>query len=354
MTIKKYNLAVFIGRFQPFHLGHQHAIQTALSVADKVLVLIGSASNPRSIKNPFTAAERYSMIHAACANKGECEESLNDNIIYGTINDRPYEENAWITDVQSTVLKHTKPGDKVCIVGYEKDESSYYLRFFPQYDYVDLGFYSIEESRCMDATRVRELLFTGDFPFIRGAVPPEVFKILMAWKATPEYEELKNEYEFIQKYKKQWAGTPYPVNFVAADAVVVQSGHVLLVTRGANPGKGKLAIPGGYVDPKERIFDAAIRELYEETGIKMAEQVIRRCLVAEKVYDDPNRNQHGRVITTGFLFKLDDAKKLPEVKGGDDASKADWYALASLKEEMMYSDHFHIINSLINIANKRG
>lgn len=57
--------ALFIGRFQPFHLGHLDAFRQILKREKKVIVMIGSAENKRSDKNPFTAGERYQMIEKA-------------------------------------------------------------------------------------------------------------------------------------------------------------------------------------------------------------------------------------------------------------------------------------------------
>jgi bifunctional NMN adenylyltransferase/nudix hydrolase len=55
---RKYDLAVFIGRMQPLHNGHVQNINNALEIADNVLVIVGSANQPRTPKNPFTASER--------------------------------------------------------------------------------------------------------------------------------------------------------------------------------------------------------------------------------------------------------------------------------------------------------
>ena len=59
---KDYKLAVFICRAQPFHKEHKRIIDIALAKAEHVLVLIGSAGSGRTLRNPFTYAERYTMI----------------------------------------------------------------------------------------------------------------------------------------------------------------------------------------------------------------------------------------------------------------------------------------------------
>jgi len=54
---------LFIGRFQPFHLGHMEAIRFALNYVEELVVVIGSAQRSHEIRHPFTAGERIQMIY---------------------------------------------------------------------------------------------------------------------------------------------------------------------------------------------------------------------------------------------------------------------------------------------------
>ena len=56
---------IYVGRFQPFHLGHLHAISDILKEVDEVIIVIGSAQYSHNITNPFTAGERLIMIRKA-------------------------------------------------------------------------------------------------------------------------------------------------------------------------------------------------------------------------------------------------------------------------------------------------
>jgi len=58
----QYDYLVFIGRFHPFHLGHQKVVTTALAQAERVIVLVGSSAQPRCIRNPWTYSEREQFI----------------------------------------------------------------------------------------------------------------------------------------------------------------------------------------------------------------------------------------------------------------------------------------------------
>ena len=61
----KKNRAVFIGRFQPFHLGHVHCVKQILKETTELILAIGSAQFSHTLQNPFTAGERITMIRAA-------------------------------------------------------------------------------------------------------------------------------------------------------------------------------------------------------------------------------------------------------------------------------------------------
>jgi nicotinamide-nucleotide adenylyltransferase len=56
---------LFVGRFQPFHLGHLEAIKVVLKECDELVIVIGSAQYSHNINNPFTAGERLVMIRKA-------------------------------------------------------------------------------------------------------------------------------------------------------------------------------------------------------------------------------------------------------------------------------------------------
>jgi nicotinamide-nucleotide adenylyltransferase len=59
------NRGLYVGRFQPFHLGHLGAIKAALKEIDELVIVIGSAQYSHKVNNPFTAGERLVMIRQA-------------------------------------------------------------------------------------------------------------------------------------------------------------------------------------------------------------------------------------------------------------------------------------------------
>ncbi|MGA9387384.1 MAG: nicotinamide-nucleotide adenylyltransferase [Candidatus Bathyarchaeia archaeon] len=61
---------LYVGRFQPFHSGHLHAIMDALEEVDELVIVIGSAQYSHNVTNPFTAGERLVMIRKALEEAG--------------------------------------------------------------------------------------------------------------------------------------------------------------------------------------------------------------------------------------------------------------------------------------------
>jgi bifunctional NMN adenylyltransferase/nudix hydrolase len=180
--------------------------------------------------------------------------------------------------------------------------------------------------------------------FIRSVVPQTIFDFLDEFRHTPEYEQIIREREFVETYKKQYASLPYPPIFSTADAVVIQSGHVLMIRRRAEPGRGLWALPGGYVNATtdKSVEDAAIRELREETLIRVPAPVLRGSIVDSRVFDAVDRSPRGRIITHAFKIVLPDGE-LPKVKGSDDAEKARWVPIAEVRSEECFEDHYDMI-----------
>jgi bifunctional NMN adenylyltransferase/nudix hydrolase len=335
---KKYNTLVLIGRFQPIHNAHLEIIKRATALCDQLVIVTGSANQPRTYKNPFTSDERARMIRAAAG-------GLSMRISIESNPDTIYNDQAWAIRVQSLVAKHIQPGDRVGIIGHKKDDSSFYLDMFPQWGYED-----VELIEFLSAVNIRDLFFKRDvnMSFIKGVVPESTFDFLMTFKSTPEYEQIIREREFIAGYKKQYASLPYAPVFVTTDAVVICSGHVLMIKRRSEPGKGLWALPGGFLnaDTDKSVQDCAIRELKEETGIKVPVPVLVGSIQDNRVFDAIGRSTRGRTITHAFKIVLPDGE-LPKVKGMDDAEKARWVPIAEVRSDECYEDHYEILQNFV-------
>ena len=331
---KKYDAIVFIGRFQPLHNAHVEIIRKAAELANKVIIVVGSANQPRTFKDPFSYAEREYLIQDTY--------KFGANLIVASNYDTIYNDDSWAVRVQNIVAKHTTEDSKIAIIGHKKDESSFYLDMFPQWELVEVDL--IEE---LSASQIRQLYFREDYNpnFIRSVVPQNILTYLNEFAKTEEYKQILREIEFVEKYKSQYASFPYPPTFVTVDAIVVQSGHILMIRRRAEPGRGLLALPGGFLDAYDdkSLEDAMLRELREETGLKIPAPVIRGNIVETKVFDAIERSTRGRTITHAFLIKLPNGE-LPRIKAGSDASTAKWIPISQINRNECFEDHYEIIN----------
>lgn len=134
----------------------------------------------------------------------------------------------------------------------------------------------------------------------------------------------------------------YPRPAVTADCVVITKEaepKVLLIQRGADPYKGYWAFPGGFMNMDETTEQCAIRELEEETGLKVS--TVRQVGAYSKVDRDPR----GRTITVAYLAIID---KPAQVTGQDDAAKAKWFPLSALPE--LAFDHADIMADANNFT----
>jgi bifunctional NMN adenylyltransferase/nudix hydrolase len=346
MQKKQYDAIILIGRFQPFHNAHLKILNRANELTNKIIVVIGSSNQPRTYKNPFSSKERQSMIEA----------ESGAYIVF--CEDNAYNDQAWAVNVQklvwdslwdkSTVDMYeqgkapTINDFKIGIIGHKKDESSFYLDMFPNWELIEIP---LIES--LDATTIRDLYFreNHNLNFLTNVVPEKTKEFLRAFAETEEFAQIVRERKFIEEYKKQFSGLAYPPTFVTTDAVVIQSGHVLMIRRRSEPGKGLWALPGGFLNAASdrSLVDACIRELKEETGIKVPVPVLKGNIQDSRVFDAINRSARGRTITHAYKIVLPNGE-LPKVKGLDDADKARWIPISQILRNECFEDHYDIIN----------
>ncbi len=354
-----YSIAFVIGRFHPFHNGHKALFDHALSIADRVVALIGSPNRARCAWNfPFTFDERAHMISETYR-----WEVTNDRLIIDSIPDDDYNNDAWVGHARATMEKYMDSDmlmSDICIVGHKKDSSSEYLSMFPGIQLVEIPMYGT-----FSATDIRKNLFQRAPILPHDIAPDATVNFLKDFILTRTFTNLLTEYEDISSIRGRWDGSPYTPHFVTADAVVTQSGHILLVRRGTNPGKGLLALPGGHIVPEVGdAFDNCIKELWEEArpndGLfgekrEMPKGALRRYYTGtERRFDKPGRDPRGYYLTNAFRFRFPDGK-LWEVTGGlpingeaNDSVSAGWYPIGSLRPEEFFADHYFIIQSMLD------
>lgn len=133
----------------------------------------------------------------------------------------------------------------------------------------------------------------------------------------------------------------YPMPSITVDIIVRRlDSKFLLIKRADNPHKDKFAVPGGYMEINERLVDAAVRELKEETNIT----VNRNDLVYIGYFDSPDRDERGRVIS--HLFCYNARSMLPEAKSGSDAKELGWFDDDEIYNMDLAFDHSEFFDSI--------
>ncbi|MDR2260049.1 MAG: bifunctional nicotinamide-nucleotide adenylyltransferase/Nudix hydroxylase [Azoarcus sp.] len=336
-TDRQYDAAILIGRFQPFHNGHAALLEKALEIGGRALVALGSSFRARDARNPFTWEERAAMIRTSL---GEAEAR---RVTFIPVRDY-YDDRRWAAAVEegarAALEQAGLAAPRVALAGFRKDASSDYLGLFPHWPFV-----ALERQGNIDATAIRRMYF-GDAgtqttcAAWQSLVPPATVRYLEDWAALPVFSAMREEHRAVAAYRQKWGKGP----FVTLDAVVTAAGHVLLVRRKRAPGKGLWALPGGFLEGRERLLQGAIRELKEETGLDLAAAASGGAPRAVAVFDHPDRSARGRIITHAHWFDLPLAT-LPAVAGADDAAEARWFPVAGLPgmEAELFEDHFPIL-----------
>jgi len=126
---------------------------------------------------------------------------------------------------------------------------------------------------------------------------------------------------------------------LTVDGVIIKGNKIVLIRRKNKPFKDKWALPGGFVDYGETVENAIIREINEETSLK----VKIKDLIG--IYSNPNRDPRGHTISIVYLLEI----KSGILKSGDDASDAKFFNLDNLPD--LSFDHDKIINDVIRRQN---
>lgn len=319
-------VGVLIGRFQvpEPHEGHRFLINRILEQCDYLFILVGSANRARSIKNPFSYNERALSI-----SKSIKVEDRN-RVLLAPINDYLYSDPQWMTDVAATIKQlvdtvgelRTGPEPQVTLYGHFK-EGNGYLKWFPQFN-----FQNIESEVEISGTEIRNS-----------------HRHLLPTIVQAEYEQYDDD-------AKLFANYPYQdcLQSNCGDAIVECLGHVLLIQRP----NGVWALPGGHKTKFETFLDCAIRELYEETNIRVPEKVLRGSIVSTRLFDHPNRS-------SGFVTKATLAVHIriqpnpdgsfPRVSAADDAVDTKFVPIATaVNEYALHDDHADIISEATGVT----
>jgi len=129
---------------------------------------------------------------------------------------------------------------------------------------------------------------------------------------------------------------------LAVDAIIEKNGKIVLIKRKNKPFKNMFALPGGFVEYGETVERAAIREIEEETGLKIK---IKEIL---GVFSDPKRNPIKHTITVVFIAEPIGGS----LKAGTDSSETKWFDIKEI--ESLAFDHAKILKDYIKWKEEKG
>lgn len=282
---------LFIGRFQPLHIGHVAVIEKALSELDSLIVGIGSAEKHHTAENPYTCEERKAMIESSV--KGiSCIVPIPD------INDY----SSWVKHVKKLAGEFDVVYSGNEIVNKLFEEKGYAIERVSEIGYIS-------------SSAIRDMMVRGgDW---EKFVP----------KPTADIIQKINGEERVRALYKQYLN-PIP----AVDMIIKYNNGIVLVKRR----DGKYALPGGFMEFGESAESAAIRETKEETGLDLK---LEKLL---GVYSDPKRDPRTHIISITFV-----GSGSGELKAGSDAKETMNVPIEDALEMELTFDHKKILEDYI-------
>ena len=348
-------LTVIIGRFQPFHRGHRKLFEHASTISKDALVLIGSAFRPRSSRYAFTWDERASFIETALKSAG-----IDLNITCLPLVDTLYDDATWAGNVRTAIDLHLRnhvidPEEtKIVLVGNDEVESSKYLTAFPEYETLIVEA-ATSKGVTLNATDLRDSIFMDKFEreeLCQVYGTAEIYQ-LMAWMEnnSSAVEKIRTDAEYCKNHRiemiRSSKGYGHEIPMNCAEAIVVHSGHILLTER--EESDGILALPGMLLE-RETSLDAAIRAMHEQTQLDVSADALKASLAGRTVFDHLERSDRGWLRTEAFNFELEETPNQPKISAGAGIVRAEWLPINQLTPDVMFEDHFDIIQSMIPIV----
>lgn len=271
----KKKIVATIGRFMPIHNGHKEFLLKLAKEYDKVVIMIGSCYQAGDARHCISTTERKKMLEAI----RKRAKISKKKFVYVPVPDAPTFEK-WIADVMEVCKKykatHFCTGNKEDILDVlaSRDEK------------LDLEFINPEDDSNFPyhATDIRNMIINGEYEKLENLIPDEIRPILFRYTFKEILAASQNRgFSYIEG--RQTVDMILLVKNVTNGKV-----YVLLGKRPKNKKDfpGILALPGGGIRRFEMPIDAAIREFYNETGlkIKMLDDSLEPAIV--KFEDVPN------------------------------------------------------------------
>ncbi len=338
-----YDLVMYVGRFEPFHIAHLDNISKGLKFADNLLLIIGSCYRKSDFKNPFSYAERLDML------KGSLElinPDANKKIYSVPSLECIYNDDVWQQHIEDNVnkfitleLKQDAKDVKIALIGHHKDESSYYLKMFPSWHFEHLSAV-YEQDKVISATTVRNALWDENLQKIEGIVSPYVQQKLSDFAKTERYKKLQADY----KQSKLQQGSKAVVSFSLFD------GDKVLLQEVENE---YLSFPQIEIDEKSWLLNAALQSLSQKLSISDELLNIIRNNAKLNVFDYPKRRLELREVNINYSFDFQQFNLSINVDDFiKECANLRWLNIVDINREKLNNDCFDIMVSLNDDAKK--
>ena len=185
---KPYDIALIVGRFQHFHNGHKSLVDAAFKLCDRVLILVGSAQEYGTLRNPYPASTRIDVIRGIYGTD-------NEVIRVTELNDLTNENDItadWGRYVLKNVKTHTRKAPSLMVYGNDEFRS----RWFDPEDITETAELVIPRSKLpISATQLRDALVRDDFEFWSKYVDEKTHNM---------YDRLRSELLATDPYQKMY------------------------------------------------------------------------------------------------------------------------------------------------------
>lgn len=287
-------IGLFIGRFQPFHLGHIDALNQARKYGiTEFIIGIGSSNKEHTAENPFTYEERKTMV----------TKILNAIGVKFTIYPLPDMESD--EDWKNYIIKNM-PNFDVVISGNPRTSS-----IFKKTPYKICPIKIIKDIK---STSIRHMIHIGNMEGLKELVPGQVIIYLKSMKADKR----------LTKYYQDEHIWPS----IAVDGILVTKEKKIIIIQRKNPPLG-YALPGWFVEYGETTEQALIREMKEEVGVHIK---IRKLA---GVMSNPKRDPRCHIISIVYIADVVSWR----LKAWDDAKSIKTMTLEKAQDLKMVAGH---------------
>lgn len=224
-----FDVTVEIGKTDPPHLGHYGGSESYYFLAPTHLRLVGSAGFAPNLRVALSFQQRRLLLEAGSRLRRYPDVRIFPLRDYG-------DDEAWKNEVRRIVYSVVPEGSKVLLIGANKDESSYYLRLFPEWSFYEAPL-TRRDGEVINASDIRLAWLEGRLDEKRELMDEYAYQFFSSLQGGAVHLRLRDELSYIRS-------NGFPKLIEASDAVVLCRGHLLLEERTGVIGQGLLSLPG--------------------------------------------------------------------------------------------------------------